>query len=117
MLPPDRRVRRREDFTAALRHGRTARSAGLVMHLGKADKAVPARAGFVVGRVVGGAVARNQLRRRLQHVMAPRLGVLPAGTLVVVRATPGTAGRSSRDLATTLDTLFQRLLPQGQAAQ
>jgi ribonuclease P protein component len=59
--------------------------------------------GFVVGRAVGPAVTRNQVRRRLQHLIAARLDRLPAGTRLVVRATPGAAGRSSAARADALD--------------
>src|SRR5262245_32240647 len=61
------------------------------------------RAGFVVSRAVGGAVARNRVRRRLRHLMRDRLVSLPAGTDVVVRALPGAATRSSAALGVDLD--------------
>lgn len=70
----------------------------------------PARAGFVVSKAVGGAVVRNLVKRRLRHLIRDRLGVLPAGSLVVVRALPG-AGEADHDqLARDLDTALQRLL-------
>src|SRR5215813_4730379 len=50
------------------------------------------RAGFVVSRAVGGAVARNRVRRRLRHLMRDRLVSLPAG-----------ATRSSAALGVDLD--------------
>ena len=43
----------------------------------------PTRAGFVVSRAVGGAVVRNQVKRRLRALLADRLPTLPAGSQIV----------------------------------
>ncbi|GAB1688384.1 hypothetical protein KRM28CT15_01870 [Krasilnikovia sp. M28-CT-15] len=58
----------------------------------------PARAGFVVSKAVGNAVVRNRVRRRLRHLVRPRLDALPPGTLMVVRALPSAAAASSQTL-------------------
>jgi ribonuclease P protein component len=111
VLPAERRVRRRDDFTAVVRNGRRVGSPGLVLHLSNDHSSRPARAGFIVGRAVGPAVERNRLRRRLRHLIAPRLERLPVGTMVVVRATPSAATRSGRELAATLNGLLDRAAP------
>lgn len=109
MLPAVARLRRREEFTTALRAGRR-RTGGrpaplLVVHLAPAEGPVrgPARAGFVVSRAVGPAVVRNRVRRRLRHLVLARLGELPAGSRLVVRALPPAAHASYAELATALD--------------
>ena len=61
------------------------------------------RAGFVVPKSVGGAVLRNQVKRRLRHLMRDRLGGFPAGTDLVIRALPGAADRSYPELSADLD--------------
>ncbi|MFZ5851739.1 MAG: ribonuclease P protein component, partial [Actinomycetota bacterium] len=70
-------MRGRHEFTAALRRGRRAGQELLVLHLHvplrEADDPAPAKAGFVVGRPVGGAVVRNLVRRRLRHLVRDRL--------------------------------------------
>ncbi|WP_431043280.1 ribonuclease P protein component [Streptomyces sp. P1-3] len=118
MLPTEHRLRRREDFAAAVRRGRRAGRPLLVVHLrsgttdphAPGESASPVRAGFVVSKAVGGAVVRNLVKRRLRHLMRDRLDRLPAGSLVVVRALPG-AGEAGHDqLARDLDTALQRLL-------
>ncbi|MET8678357.1 ribonuclease P protein component [Streptomyces sp. NPDC004647] len=124
MLPTENRLRRREDFAAAVRRGRRAGRPLLVVHLrsdspseqrGKdphasGENAPPSRAGFVVSKAVGGAVVRNLVKRRLRHLMRVRIDRLPAGSLVVVRALPG-AGEADHDqLARDLDAALQRLL-------
>ena len=47
--------------------------------------------GFVVGKNVGNAVARNRVRRRLRHLAATELPRTPAPVSVVVRALPRAA--------------------------
>jgi ribonuclease P protein component len=81
---------------------------GLVLHahaaaLEAGSTETAPKVGFVVGKVVGPAVTRNQVRRRLQHLVAARLTDLPEGARLVVRATPASAGRSSAALGESLD--------------
>ncbi|MFC6239710.1 ribonuclease P protein component, partial [Longivirga aurantiaca] len=61
------------------------------------------RAGFVVSKAVGGSVVRHAVARKLRHLMAPRLGDLPVGSSVVVRALPDSARATSVELAVDLD--------------
>jgi ribonuclease P protein component len=113
VLPAERRVRRREDFTAAVRQGRRVGSPGLVVHVSSEAGDAPARAGFIVGRNVGNAVRRNRLRRQLRHVIAPRLASCPAGLLIVVRAAAPATRFTSAELAASLDGLLDRALAAG----
>ncbi|GHF43170.1 ribonuclease P protein component [Streptomyces mashuensis] len=121
MLPSESRLRRREDFATAVRRGRRAGRPLLVVHLrsGNTDPHTPggtvppARAGFVVSKAVGGAVVRNRVKRRLRHLVRDRLDVLPAGSLVVVRALPGAGEAEYGRLAHDLDAALQRLVGGG----
>ncbi|MDT0342143.1 ribonuclease P protein component [Streptomyces litchfieldiae] len=117
MLPSENRLRRREDFAAAMRRGRRAGRPHLVVHLSGGtdphtvgEDASPPRAGFVVSKAVGNAVVRNRVQRRLRHLMRDRLSALPAGSLVVVRALPGADGAPYDQLARELDAALERLL-------
>ncbi|WP_078503722.1 ribonuclease P protein component [Streptomyces sulphureus] len=117
MLPTENRLRRREDFSAAVRRGRRAGRPSLVVHLRRAEdphgaggELPPARAGFVVSKAVGNSVVRNRVKRRLRHLIRQRLDRLPPGSLVVVRALSG-AGEAGHDqLVRDLDAALQRLL-------
>ena len=51
----------------------------------------PTRFGFVVTKACGGAVKRNQLKRRLRSMARDKLGQFPAGSQVVVRTLPGSS--------------------------
>ena len=66
-------------------------------------RASTARAGFVVSKAVGNAVVRNKVRRRLRHLVRPRLAELPDGALLVVRALPAAASAPFQTLGADLD--------------
>lgn len=110
MLPAAARLRRREDFSLVVRRGRRAGRQTLVAHYVPADvPAGPARAGFVVGRAVGNSVVRHRVIRRLRHLVRDRLGALPAGSRLVVRALPPAAAADSAALGRDLDAAFAKL--------
>ena len=80
--------------------GRLGGTGLVVLHASPGDPetnaGVPARVGFVVPRAVGPAVIRNQVRRRLRHLVRDRLDRLPDGTRLVVRALRRGRGRHLR---------------------
>ena len=119
MLPSESRMRHRSEFTLAVRCGTRAGRPTVTGHLltrprngpqsqGQSDE--PARIGFVVSRAVGSAVVRNRVKRRLRVLVRGYLGVLPAGSLLVVRANPPAAAARQADLAADLDLVINRLL-------
>ncbi len=118
MLPAAARLRRRSDFVATVRRGRRRGYGAVVVHVRLAEPNdqtnadAQVRVGFVVSRAVGGAVARNRVRRRLQHVVHDRLGSLPAGATLVVRALPDAASRSYPELAGDFDSALHGALSQ-----
>jgi ribonuclease P protein component len=104
-------MRKRSEFTRAVRGGVRAGRPLVVGHLlRQAGSDEPARVGFVVSRAVGGAVLRNQVRRRLRHLARGYLGSLPEGSLLVVRANPRAATARQADLAAELDLVIRALL-------
>lgn len=96
-----------------MRGGTRVSSRTLVVHGRSIATPRAARCGFVVGRSVGPAVVRNRVVRRLRHLMAARLGELPQGTDIVVRALPPAAHATSaeldRDLASAVRRAMSRL--------
>jgi ribonuclease P protein component len=106
VLAARQRLRGRGEFSATIRAGRKAGRGCLVVYLaaGETGSARPPCAGFVVGRVVGSAVVRNTVRRRLRHLVRPRLNDLPNGAKVVVRALPEAAARDYAGLGEDLDS-------------
>jgi ribonuclease P protein component len=111
MLPAGSRMRRGEEFAAAIRRGSRAGRPTLVVHLSlRPDTDVPPSVGFVVSRAVGGAVVRNLVKRRLRHLVRDRLHRLPRGSLLVVRANSPAASARIEHLAAELDVALDRLL-------
>ena len=113
MLPAPLRLRRPADFALAVRRGRRAAQPRLVVHLFVSATPpgvrFPPRAGLVVSKAVGGSVIRTQVKRRLRHLLGPRLDSLPAGAIVVVRALPAAATASTAQLGADLDAALGRL--------
>jgi ribonuclease P protein component len=106
VLPAAARMRRRADFTATTRGGRRAATPALVLSLRMGQSAAAPDSplvGFIVGRAVGPAVVRNQVRRRLRHLVRERLGGLPAGAGLVIRAKPVAAATGFDELGVQLD--------------
>jgi len=114
VLPRATRLTRHQDFTLTVRRGRRATRGALAVHVlapaGPAEADGPARVGFVVGRAVGGSVDRHRVVRRLRHLVRDRLGRLPCGALVVVRALPAARHADSAALGQDLDAALGRLL-------
>jgi ribonuclease P protein component len=111
MLPAAARMRRRPEFTAAVRGGGRFGRRVLVGHLlVERGSDEPARVGFIVSRAVGPAVMRNRVRRRLRHLVLGYLHALPRGSLLVLRANPAAATASQAELAAELDLVLGALL-------
>ena len=121
MLERRHRLTSAAGFAAAVRRGRRAGTGTLVVHLheppaARADVGLDARVGFVVGKTVGNAVTRNQVKRRLRHLTRERLASLPGSAVLVVRALPGSATATYAELGADLDRALVRAarsLPEG----
>lgn len=113
MLPAGHRLRASSDFAATFRGPGGARTGStlIVVHANQADARAgqPPRVGFVVSKAVGGAVVRNRTKRRLRALMAARVGSLPTGVDVVIRANPVAAQANSSSLGVELDSLLARV--------
>ncbi|GAA0930994.1 ribonuclease P protein component [Pseudonocardia zijingensis] len=103
MLPAGSRLTHRDEFAAVLRRGRRSGRSRIVVHMHCPAEPGPTRAGLIVSKAVGGSVVRHRVSRRLRHLLAPRLGALPPGSMVVVRALPPAAGATSAELGEDLD--------------
>ncbi|MGZ5421205.1 MAG: ribonuclease P protein component [Aeromicrobium sp.] len=107
MLARGNRMRTSEDFRQTIRFGRRSARPTLVAHVVPGGTG-PTSVGFVVGKAVGPAVVRNRVKRRLRHLLRSRVDQLPAGTHLVIRALPPTAGQASSSLAGDLDAALTR---------
>jgi len=82
----------------------------MIVHARQDERSPEIKVGFVVSRAVGGAVTRNRVKRRLRHLFNPRVGALPPGVRLVVRALPPAALAPANALAGDLDSCLDRLL-------
>jgi len=110
VLPAPHRLTHGGDIRRVVRTGRRSGGDLLVVHVLRHERSDPARVGFVVGRVVGNAVARHRVQRRLRHLCRDRLAELPVGCEVVVRGLPRAAGAAYAELGAELDRCLQRSL-------
>ncbi len=110
-FPRRERLRRRADFQRCYREGRRRHGALLVVHSLPNGTDQP-RLGLTVGRKVGGAVARNRLKRRVREIYRrwKERSRLP-GLDLVVHAKPPAGAASFTELATELERLLSSLLP------
>lgn len=111
MLARENRLTKAADFQAAVKTGRKAVGPNLVIYLKRVDAEAPARFGFLVSKLVGNAVKRNLVKRRLRELCRPLIGKYPQH-LIVVRALPGTPELSFAELAEQLETTLSRYQPQ-----
>jgi ribonuclease P protein component len=111
VLPAAARMRASAEFSDTVAHGARYAAGPLVVHLRRPAapmQNVSPHVGLVVSRAVGNAVIRHRVSRRLRHLLAERLSMLPPGARVVVRALPAAAGSRSPALATALDRALAR---------
>jgi ribonuclease P protein component len=80
------RLSRSAEFDRVYRSGRSVANRYLVLYIFPREGGEPARVGLSVGRKVGGAVARNQVKRLLREACALHSERLPSGHDVVLVA-------------------------------
>jgi ribonuclease P protein component len=82
-FPRAARLLKRPDFDRVYKQGRRHFSSHMtVFYMRQAEGG--ARIGFTVGRVLGGAVQRNRIKRRLREAVRLRRSVLKAAVDVVI---------------------------------
>ncbi len=82
-FPRSVRLLRHADFERVYKQGRRHFAAHMTVFYLPCEKSERARVGFTVGKVLGGAVVRNRMKRRLRE--AVRLhGMIPAAVDIVI---------------------------------
>jgi ribonuclease P protein component len=95
----DQRLRRQErlttraDFSHCYRQGRRLRTSYFTLYAYHRGEYIT-RLGLAVGKVVGIAVVRNRVKRRLREVFRRQKVLLPPGYDLFVRALPVSASAS-----------------------
>jgi ribonuclease P protein component len=108
MLPAQLRLKRRSEFGRVYSKGRSCATDLIVVYI-LPGKQEPTRIGFSVGGKLGGAVARNRVRRVLQEAARPLVPNIKSGYSVVVVARAKAGGASFAAVSAALKTAFDRL--------
>lgn len=120
MLPAVNRIRAASEFSRTVRSGARSGRRNVVLYGSITSMAEPSRFGFIVGKNVGNAVARNLVKRRLRAAAAVALTHNPHGLEVVVRALPASMAAGwpelSMDLDKALNAVLKRLTVRNDAA-
>ena len=95
-------VRERSTFRALAQSRRRRRGVVMVSSAVVGPSSEPPRVAYAVGRGVGGAVARNRVRRRLRAATRAAAGELVGGRAYLVSATAAAVTSSYDDLSTSL---------------
>lgn len=83
-FPRDARLLKHADFQAVYKNGRKHFSGNMTAFYRPNDLAAGPRVGFTVGKVLGGAVVRNRIRRRMRSAVRQHLRELAAPLDVVL---------------------------------
>lgn len=106
-MPAFPMLRRRADFDAIARGGTTRSTRLLVMRALRTGRS-ETRVGLSTSRSLGGAVQRNQVRRRLREVVRERLPEIGAGWDLLLIARPEAATADYAELRDAMRSLLER---------
>lgn len=85
MIPwNESRLRRHSDYQRVYSSSRKQFSASMTYFFSLRSDGLPARVGLTAGRVIGKAVERNRIKRRMREVVRKRVSELPPGVDVVL---------------------------------
>ena len=100
-------LRRRADFESIGRAG-IARSTPLIVLRSLRTDRPETRVGLSTPRTIGGAVQRNQVRRRLRSLLRERIGRIGPGWDLLLIARPAAGDASQAELGAAIDALLAR---------
>src|ERR1700738_3245645 len=75
-FPRDARLLKHADFQVVYKQGRKHFSGNMTAFYRESENTAGSRVGFTVGKVLGGAVDRNRIRRRMRAAVQRRLATL-----------------------------------------
>ena len=88
MLPQGARLTASSDFARATKSGVRVTTQHFVgyLYMSPVTNNDSAKCGLIINKTVGGSVKRHRLARKIRHAVAPHIGSLPTGSLLVIRA-------------------------------
>jgi ribonuclease P protein component len=100
---------RRADFDRVYRQGKRHFGTHMTVFYLSNDKACGPRVGFTVGRVLGGAVQRNRIKRRLREAARVSLRELQAPVDVVINPRKSALAAEFSELRAEVESAFRTL--------
>jgi ribonuclease P protein component len=107
MLAKTARISNSADFAKATKSGLRSTSNNLVGYLHVSNSVEPARCGLIINKSVGNSVVRHNVARKIRHIIAANLNLLPSGSLLVIRALPAA---NTADLKSEATELISKLV-------
>jgi ribonuclease P protein component len=107
MLAKTARISNSADFAKATKSGLRSTSNSLVGYLHLSNSGEAARCGLIINKSVGNSVVRHNVARKIRHIIADNLNLLPSGSLLVIRALPAA---NTADLKSEATELISKLV-------
>ncbi len=108
-FPKSARLLRPADYERVYERGLRHTSRDLMVLYLQRDDAAAARVGLTVGRALGGAVARNRMKRRLREAVRTHRHALPGAVDVVLHPRKPALKAESAQLAAEVQEAFQAI--------
>ena len=105
-FPRRSRLLKHADFERVYKQGRRHFSSHMTVFYSRQEKC-SARVGFTVGRVLGGAVERNRIKRRLREAVRQRHALLSGPVDVVINPKKSAIRVEFRALLEEVDRAFE----------
>lgn len=103
------RLRRHSDYQRVYANSRKQFSASMTYFFALRPDEAPARVGLTAGRVLGKAVERNRIKRRMREAVRKHWSQLPAGVDVVLHPRKRVMTMDFADLDGEVGTVFDRV--------
>ena len=97
-FPKSRRLTESAEFAQAKKNGHVYRGRLVLLSILRTNDANRFRAGFITSRVLGSAVARNRVRRRLREIVRKHQREIVDGTWIVTIARAQAVGATYQEL-------------------
>ena len=108
-LPKSSRLLRHADFQAVYEQGKKHFSGNVTTFYRERQDSDGPRVGFAVGKVLGGAVQRNRIRRRMRAAVAGRLNLMARPLDVVMHPRKSVLNLEFSRLDAEIERVFSSL--------
>ncbi len=105
-FPKTSRLLKHSDFQAVYKQGRKTFSGNMTAFYRERSDGAMARVGLAVGRVLGGAVQRNRIKRRMRAAVQPNLGEITRSLDVVLHPRKAVLTMKFAELKAEVQKLF-----------